>query len=98
MNQIRTFLLIAWLMVAFFLWDAWQKDYSAPQANTPDAVEAVADPSIPDAALIPDASVPSAEDAASAVPEMTAELEASKPESAKPVRLENDVLRLAIDA
>lgn len=98
MTQTRTFLLIAWLMVAFFLWDAWQKDYSAPQANTPDAVEAVADPSIPDAALIPDASVPSAEDAASAVPEMTAELEASKPESAKPVRLENDVLRLAIDA
>ncbi len=99
MTQTRTFLLIAWLVVAFFLWDAWQKDYSVPQANAVDAMQAGADPSIPDTASIPDAPVPSADEATNAVPEMaSAERESSRPESARSVRLENDVLRLAIDA
>lgn len=99
MTQTRTFLLIAWLVVAFLLWDAWQKDYSAPQANAIDAAQVDADPSIPDASAIPDGSVPSVADTPSAVPDMAGvEAEISRAESARPVRLENDVLRLAIDA
>lgn len=31
MNQARTFLLIAWLMVIYLAWDTWQQDYSRPR-------------------------------------------------------------------
>ena len=32
MNQIRTFLLIAWLMVAFLLWQEWGKEHAPVDA------------------------------------------------------------------
>ncbi|MBC7991414.1 MAG: hypothetical protein H7Y19_17790, partial [Luteimonas sp.] len=33
MTQTRSFLLVLWLVLAFFLWDAWQKDYYAPRID-----------------------------------------------------------------
>ena len=35
MNQIRTFLVIAWLMVAFLLWQEWGKEQEAQQQPAP---------------------------------------------------------------
>ena len=35
MNQIRTFLLIAWLMVAFLLWQEWGKEKTAAAQPAP---------------------------------------------------------------
>ena len=45
MTQTRTFLLIAWLVVAYFLWDAWQRDYLQPQPpiTAPDTIAAPMD-------------------------------------------------------
>jgi len=67
MNQTRTFLLIAWLVVGYFLWEAWQRDYSAPAAlpqpaavergsasdAVPGAVPVAPDAAIPDAPVVP---------------------------------------------
>ena len=92
MTQTRTFLLIAWLLVAFLLWDAWQKDYGATRAAPPQAPVAAVDPSIPEP--VAQASVPtlqSAEEPAVDVPERAGMSTAS-------VILANDVLRLTLDA
>ncbi len=74
MTQTRTFLLIAWLLVAFLLWDAWQKDYGTSRAVPPPAAVAIVDPSIP--TPIGEASVPKVPtvqggEAASELPEGT---------------------------
>lgn len=34
MNQARTFLLIAWLLVGYLVWDTWQQDYHRPRPET----------------------------------------------------------------
>jgi YidC/Oxa1 family membrane protein insertase len=101
MTQTRSFLLIAWLIVAFFLWDAWQKDYATPPPAVT-AADAVAsdDPAatIPtadggsdgaDAAAIPDAS---------AVPGAAAVPAVSESGPSPALTLANDVLRLHLDA
>ena len=41
MNQTRTFLIFAWLLVAFLLWQAWQIDYSRPPTIERDSATAV---------------------------------------------------------
>ena len=33
MNQTRTFLIVAWLMVATLLWMAWNKEQATPPAQ-----------------------------------------------------------------
>ena len=33
MNQTRTFLIVAWLMVAVLLWMEWNKEQAAPPAQ-----------------------------------------------------------------
>ncbi len=87
---------MAWLVVAFLLWDAWQKDQAMPPDATalPEAV--AANPSIPDAALqdqasIPDVPTPTGEARLEAIPDASLE-------KTTPVHLENDVLRLTLDA
>jgi len=95
MSQTRTFLLIAWLLVGFLLWDAWQKDYATP---LPRAAQTTATPAL-------DASIPAptATDAG-AIPQM--QPGALQPESDGPERgissgsgviLANDLLRLTLD-
>jgi len=90
MTQTRSFLLVIWLVLAFFIWDAWQKDYNAPRAQQPavPTVPAAGDDAIPS---VPTSDAPNAPavPAAPGVPAATA--------SAQPVVLQNDVLRLTID-
>ena len=84
MNQIRTFLLIAWLMVAFLLWQEWGKEKVAATQPAP-AVPAAVQGSVPGA------SVPQA--AAGSAP---AEQAAVTP-VAPILRLRNDVLALELN-
>jgi YidC/Oxa1 family membrane protein insertase len=94
MTQTRSFLLIAWLIVAFFLWDAWQKDYANPPAALPNPVADPGAATIPDPAAIPSAtSLPTA----TGVPAVSASPTPVEPASAAPLTLGNDVLRLSLD-
>ena len=99
MTQTRTFLLIAWLVVAFLIWDAWQKDYSRPAtpAPTPAAsdatIPAATESGVPQLTQAPD--VPAVPDPA--VPGALPALE-QPAASAGSVVLANDVLRLTLDA
>lgn len=93
MNQTRSFLLIAWLLLAYLLWQAWDAPAPRPATETAEpstsaTIDAAAVPQIP--------SVPSEPIAPSnaAVPEPSAATNAA--ESQRLV-LANDVLRLQID-
>ena len=97
MTQTRTFLLIAWLIVAFFLWDAWQRDYlqspppvSGPEATTTQPALDAGSEAIP---AIPTSTTAATAAGSSAVPETALEAPA-----ASRVLLANDVLRLTLDA
>jgi YidC/Oxa1 family membrane protein insertase len=57
MNQARSFLLIAWLLVAFLAWEAWQKDYAGGAAPAAGAV----DTDTPAALASPAGALPAAE-------------------------------------
>ena len=96
MTQTRTFLIIAWLLVAFLLWDAWQKDQVARVAPPPAASQV---------------EVPIAEISDGSVPELPAPTPGEhQPETpvaptaiadsynGEVVVLANDKLRLTLDA
>ncbi|HET6603100.1 MAG TPA: membrane protein insertase YidC [Xanthomonadaceae bacterium] len=51
MNQFRTILLIAWIGVAFLLWQAWQQDHAAPPGAAADPAPTAAPPVIDPAAI-----------------------------------------------
>lgn len=95
MNQVRTFLLFAWLLVGFLIWEAWQRDYAVPAPALDPGVEAASpastqdDPSLPSAAAIPDA-LPAAP-GAPGISEPVLE------DDARRVTLISDVLRLEVD-
>ena len=92
MTQTRSFLLVLWLVLAFFLWDAWQKDYASPR---PDVADTPAAPSVgDDRPAVPAA--PAAGDDAS-VPSVAPASDAGATSAAPAVVLENDVLRVTID-
>ncbi len=98
MSQIRPFLLIAWVFVAYLLWDAWQKDSQplpSPAAGTDVPAQAIAgDAAVPGAADIPSVgAAPVAADVPSALPASTA---AAPTEALIDIR--TDVLRVQIDA
>ena len=84
MNQIRTFLLIAWLMVAFLLWQEWGKEKVASAQPAP-AVPAAVQGQVPAAAATPVATATGAVAQASAVA------------AAPTLRLRNDVLALELN-
>jgi YidC/Oxa1 family membrane protein insertase len=98
MNQTRTFLIVAWLMVAVLLWMEWNKEKAAPPAPeptqslpaasgsgpVPGSPAAAGSAAIPDAAALPQAP--------GAVPETRA-----TPAGSSAVQVETDVLRLVID-
>jgi len=99
MNQTRTFLILAWLMVAVLLWMEWNKEQVAPPAEPATPVEVApgngaAIPSAP-AATGSSAAVP----AAPAVPQVPGAIPESRatPAPASAVTVETDVLRLLID-
>ncbi|QNN45260.1 membrane protein insertase YidC [Thermomonas brevis] len=85
MNQFRTFLLIAWLMVAFLLWQEWGKEKTAAAQPAP-SVPAAAQADVP-GAPVPQAVVPGGAPAAQAV------VSAAAPS----LRLSNDVLALELN-
>jgi YidC/Oxa1 family membrane protein insertase len=94
MNQTRTFLIFAWLMVAAMLWMAWGQDKAGqsppPQVNTPTVqpqADAAAIPSAPPAGAVPQA--PAARVSPSAPPAVSA--------ASSAVTVTTDALRLVID-
>jgi YidC/Oxa1 family membrane protein insertase len=106
MNQLRTVLIFAWLMVATILWMNWNKEQSAPPTATQIAREAAPTtqpqglpaPSVPGAvpATVPSATVP-----VSGVPAANGQAPVAQvgaiPAAAPQVTLSNDVLRLSLD-
>ena len=101
MNQIRTFLIIAWAMLAFLLWQAWQADHAVPVPATISAARATdaGIPLPPNAASDPiaNASVPAIPSIPTTTPAATATTAVTQLPSAPPVMLSNDLLRLQID-
>lgn len=85
MTQTRTFLLLAWLMVATLLWMEWGKEQQAPV--TP------ATPTAAPAATLPTGGVPAATPTGAPAAQAVASASASAPL----VRLRNDVLDLQLD-
>jgi YidC/Oxa1 family membrane protein insertase len=85
MTQTRTFLILAWLMVATLLWMEWGKERQAPAApTTPTTVPATA---------LPTSGVPAAVPTGTSGPQAVATPSANAPV----VRLRNDVLDLQLD-
>lgn len=98
MNQIRTFLILAWLMVAVLLWMEWGKEKSAaaqPQTSAAQATPAVTVPG----ATAGSAAVPTAPtDAAPVPPAPGAAAVAGTAAAPRQVVVQTDVLRLVLDA
>ena len=101
MTQMRTFLILAWLMVAGLLWFEWGKYQDAKQRPAPVAAPVTAPAVAPlpgaTAATTPAAAVPAA--APGAVPVVTSSAPAAAaPTQAQPtITLSNDVVRLVLD-
>lgn len=96
MTQTRTFLLIAWLVVAFLIWDAWQKNFSQPALPPATTTQNHVDAGIP---MPTEGGVPGAADVPSvsgALPDVSTPGIELAPE--RTVVLANDVLRLTLDA
>jgi YidC/Oxa1 family membrane protein insertase len=100
MPNTRSFLLIALLLTGFFLWEAWQRDYSGvpavaetavPTDDTPVAArsDASAPVDVPPASAAPSDGLP----AVAAAPTV----EATSSAAADLISVESDVLRLRID-
>ncbi|HST45770.1 MAG TPA: membrane protein insertase YidC, partial [Luteimonas sp.] len=100
MNQIRTFLVLAWLMVAVLLWMEWGKEKTAA-ATQPQTSAAQASPSVtvPGAAT-GSAAVPTAPTDAAPVPPApgAAPVAAAAAPAARQVVAQTDVLRVVLDA
>ncbi len=103
MNQTRTFLIVAWFMVATLLWMEWSKERSAPATTPAQATTTGAPPatgSIPAAprAMTPGAAAAGAVPAAPAVPLAGAMPQASAGPAtdAGSVSVTTDVLRLSL--
>lgn len=99
MNQTRTFLILAWLMVATLLWMEWSKEKAAPPAPvqteaTVQPVPAGAVPGAPAVASPAAGGVP----AAPSVPQAPDAMPVATPTAARgAISVETDVLNLLID-
>ena len=100
MNQTRTFLMFAWLMVATLLWLAWSKDHepaTTTAATTPVATSALPGAAVPTLSVptVPNASMSATPAAGATTPSMVA---ATPTTAAAPlVTVSTDVLRLTLD-
>lgn len=97
MTQTRSFLLVLWLVLAFFLWDAWQKDYNTPRIDPVGGTSTVS--AAADASAIPSVPTVTSDNPGDAsVPVLATAPGIEAPDSrVAPVTLENDVLRVSID-
>ncbi len=100
MNQTRTFLVVAWLMLAFLIWQAWQQDHAPVVASTAIGATAVAAPMAAAATGVPSptpnvptANLPAVAPAMATTPSTAV----ASVTAASPVMLNNGVLRLRID-
>ncbi len=103
MNQLRTFLIFAWLMVATILWMEWSKEQRSPP-DTPASAQTMAAPTVqPQGLPVPTApgTVPAAVPAAgvptAAIPGAPVAQVGAAPLAAPRLTLSNDVLRLSLD-
>ena len=94
MNQTRTFLMIAWLVVATLLWMAWNKDHTVPATTVAPLPAASAPPADHAVPAIPSATAP-ANPTAAASPALPAA--AAETSQAPTVTVSTDVLRLTLD-
>lgn len=101
MNQTRTFLIFAWLMVATLLWMAWGKEQSArdqataqPVAAAPATAQGQGVPAAPAPGAIPAAPPAASVGAAPAAPAMSASTPAA---SAQAVTVTTGLLRVVLD-
>ena len=94
-NQTRTLLVVALLVVAYLLWQAWQHDYPSIPPPSPPAASAVpaSSPSVPEAPG--STGTTSSSTPAASVPETSGNVAATS--SADLITASNDVLRLTID-
>ena len=99
MNQIRTFLILAWLMVAVLLWMEWGKEKTAAAQPQTSAAQA-----LPSSATVPtpqvgSAAVPTAPTDAAPVPSVSATTPAADTAAAasRQVVVQTDVLRLVLE-
>lgn len=93
MNQTRSFLIIAWLLLAYLLWQAWDAPAPAPvietaAQSTNDAVDDAAVPQIPSVPIEP---------AAGSNPSVPTPAVTANAATSQRLVLSNDVLRLQID-
>ena len=97
MNQTRTFLIFAWMMVAVLLWMEWGKDKNPPPAATETTQQAPSAGSLPGMVSgSPDAAIPSAAPVGAAnVPAVAAV--AAPAANDHRVTITTDVLRLTLD-
>jgi YidC/Oxa1 family membrane protein insertase len=99
MNQTRSFLLIAWLIVAFFLYMEWARGPVQPEAAAqadPTTAAIPAGTDIPSASALPSAAaLPAAPSAGPGMP--SAPTTTDNGPSASTVSIETDVLRLTLD-
>ena len=102
MNQTRSFLLIAWLVVATLLWMEWSKSQLAEPAATdpsPTAAPAAANGAAPAAAAVPGLAPPGA---AAALPAATdtalpaASAPAANAGASRPITIASDTLSLTV--
>src|SRR5690554_3997405 len=104
MNQTRTLLIFAWLMVAMLLWMEWRKEANVEASPEPPVpAELRGDGSVPsplagagDASVPAAPSVPVAPPAAGGVPEPAAAAQATAPAGER-ITVVTDVLRLTLE-
>ena len=94
MNQARTFLLIAWMLVGYLVWDTWQQDYHRPQAAP--SVQSASSPEL--SAAVPDGNgdLPEFKPASGQATEPAVETAIASGQSQR-VTIHTDVLELEVD-
>ena len=100
MNQIRTFLMIAWAMLAFLLWQDWQADHAVPPPPAIGSSNTTNDSVPPPPGSAPQIASTNAA-TAPGVPSIPVAPTATAPAASVPaaplVTISNDLLRLQID-
>jgi len=94
MNQTRTFLIFAWLMVATLLWMAWSKEHASSSVTAPAATAATS--TVPSASGANVPALPSVPPLPSAAT-MSATPDTVAADAAPKVTVTTDVLRLTLD-
>jgi YidC/Oxa1 family membrane protein insertase len=93
MNQTRSFLLLAWAMVAALLWMQWNAEHAPTSAASASAATAQSVPATPvDGPQAPTGAIPVAPGTPSAQP-----MQAAAPQAAPSVEVRTDVLRLELN-